>query len=434
MPIEFSCDACGKAYKLKDELAGRKARCGCGAVFTVPDAAPEPEGDIFGLREEEIRPPVHEAPPPVPAVTARMAKWSPADVVVVKRRGAGMRFVVYAVLMLAMIPLAVSTMHRNDFNIEKELEDTVTHHPEIAPKLEAVLEKEDASEEEIFNVLPDHKLDCAWLSRDTWQHWVYAVISSAVFSAIIIAIFPSAVHSIGKMVLVCAFTATVGIFLLLAFQYIAIWTQGTWIRGGGKLMILFYLIKFIGFSYSAALDPESGVLLSALGFTFGVGLCEELVKAAPVLIHYQSKATWPWQTAVVVGFISGIGFGVSEGITYSSDYYNGVLGGEIYLVRFVSCVALHAVWSGAAAVFAYRQQASLQSAEGFFDSLLWWVAIISVPMVLHGFYDTLLKKDHEGWALFTALLSFLWLILLIERTLSDYGHEDEQDDAVMARA
>src|SRR5213593_2305644 len=32
----FSCDSCGKQYPWKSELAGKKARCKCGAILNVP--------------------------------------------------------------------------------------------------------------------------------------------------------------------------------------------------------------------------------------------------------------------------------------------------------------------------------------------------------------------------------------------------------------
>ena len=42
------------------------------------------------------------------------------------------------------------------------------------------------------------------------------------------------------------------------------------------------------------------------------------------------------------------------------------------------------------------------------------VVLVSVPMVLHGLYDTLLKKDYHVLALLTALASFIWLAWQIE--------------------
>jgi RsiW-degrading membrane proteinase PrsW (M82 family) len=130
----------------------------------------------------------------------------------------------------------------------------------------------------------------------------------------------------------------------------------------------------------------------------------------------------------MVGFLSGIGFGVSEGIHYSSNMYNGVTGGDAYVVRFISCVALHAVWSGAAAVFIFRHQGQLQGSENVWAGAITWVAMVAVPMVLHGLYDTLLKKDMSGWALVTAVVSFAWLIYQIEGARRDFP----DDEAVTA--
>jgi len=42
------------------------------------------------------------------------------------------------------------------------------------------------------------------------------------------------------------------------------------------------------------------------------------------------------------------------------------------------------------------------------------VILISIPMVLHGLYDTLLTKNMDGLALAIALFSFGWLVLMIE--------------------
>jgi len=39
MPISFQCPDCDKPFNVDDKLAGKKARCGCGAVIRVPEAA-----------------------------------------------------------------------------------------------------------------------------------------------------------------------------------------------------------------------------------------------------------------------------------------------------------------------------------------------------------------------------------------------------------
>ncbi|TXT22320.1 MAG: hypothetical protein FD138_3522 [Planctomycetota bacterium] len=150
-----------------------------------------------------------------------------------------------------------------------------------------------------------------------------------------------------------------------------------------------------------------------MGFTLGVGLCEEVCKAVPIAIYLNSTRNANWRGACLVGLASGIGFGVSEGITYSSDYYNGISGFSIYLVRFVSCVALHALWSGCVAQLMVRNQDHLgldwESVFGFV------VYYLSIAMVLHGLYDTLLKQEHHLWALGIAAASFGWFVVMVSR-------------------
>src|SRR5258706_10857685 len=98
----------------------------------------------------------------------------------------------------------------------------------------------------------------------------------------------------------------------------------------------------------------------------------------------------------------------------SGRYYNGIGGGDIYLVRFVSCVALHGTWAAAVAILLYKMRAHIAGAEGI-GGMLWTTAIIAMPsIVLHGLYDTLLKKDYTTYALVVAVVSFVYLAALIE--------------------
>jgi hypothetical protein len=41
--------------------------------------------------------------------------------------------------------------------------------------------------------------------------------------------------------------------------------------------------------------------------------------------------------------------------------------------------------------------------------------IVLIPMCLHGLYDTLLKQDHNAWALLVAAASFAWFLYQVER-------------------
>lgn len=42
VPIKFACPSCGKAYNVKDELAGKKAKCKCGNAISIPAVAAAP--------------------------------------------------------------------------------------------------------------------------------------------------------------------------------------------------------------------------------------------------------------------------------------------------------------------------------------------------------------------------------------------------------
>lgn len=326
-------------------------------------------------------------------------------------------------LIVALVPLLLSTLHSrdNESDLKTRLQHTIQSHPEVAKSLQN--ESED-NENALFNALPDHRIEGALLARDSWMHWVFAFASAGVFFGLILLTFPKSAATWKRLLLIGAFTATIGILLLIAVQYIAEWTQGRWVHGRGILVLIFYIAKFIGFSYRAALDPETNFFVSFFGFTFGVGMCEEICKAMPLLWHYRTKGDMGWKAACVWGLVSGIGFGVSEGITYSSDMYNGIMSGEIYWVRFASCVVLHAVWAGAAGIFICRKQELLQKAETVWGVLGNGVILIIVPMILHGLYDTLLKKEYGMWALAVAALSFLWFALQIETARKKFGEED----------
>jgi hypothetical protein len=79
----------------------------------------------------------------------------------------------------------------------------------------------------------------------------------------------------------------------------------------------------------------------------------------------------------------------------------------------------HAIWSGCVGILLYRNQEGLQGADEWYELLLTAALIVAGPMILHGLYATLLKRDMELWALAAALASFLWLAWLIESSRGD---------------
>ena len=82
----FPCEGCGRKYTLKPELAGRRVKCKCGHVMTVPHAPPpEPpelrvEDDLYEMAPEPAKPAAakHRAPlaPVAPKVPLRPIETS----------------------------------------------------------------------------------------------------------------------------------------------------------------------------------------------------------------------------------------------------------------------------------------------------------------------------------------------------------------------
>ncbi|MDQ3441489.1 MAG: hypothetical protein M3478_14190, partial [Planctomycetota bacterium] len=75
---KFACEACGKRYTWKPQLAGKKAKCSCGAMMVVPQAeapdarADEPE-DLYGFAEESLPAATIARPMPMGAPVASAA-------------------------------------------------------------------------------------------------------------------------------------------------------------------------------------------------------------------------------------------------------------------------------------------------------------------------------------------------------------------------
>lgn len=255
----------------------------------------------------------------------------------------------------------------------------------------------------------------AFLPEDTWAHWGLGALSAAAFLAYFCFAYPRGNARVTSLVKVGAFTGTIGILLLFVVQFLAGLATKVRLYGRGILMLIWLALIAIAFSYAAADDPQNGFILSFLGFTVGVGLLEELCKLLPVAWHYRQGGTLGWRGACLWGLVSGAGFAVAEGIIYASRYYNGASTADIYIVRFVSCVAMHAAWAGAAAILTSRRRDYIKGPMSLRDWLRALAPVLAVPMVLHGLYDTFLKMDMSGWALGTGVVSFGFLVWLQER-------------------
>ena len=82
---KFACASCGKEYKWKPELAGKKGKCKCGGVLSIPPEPPdEPEpgvdafDDLYGVTDDAPKQAPSHAPPPTHLPAAAPAVPAPA--------------------------------------------------------------------------------------------------------------------------------------------------------------------------------------------------------------------------------------------------------------------------------------------------------------------------------------------------------------------
>ncbi len=176
-------------------------------------------------------------------------------------------------------------------------------------------------------------------------------------------------------------------------------------------LLVFTLWDILGFTQWPLISSLYGLIDSGnwfarlIGFTLGVGFCEELVKAIPLIIIVK-KAREPLipQTMVFYGLMSGISFGVFEGVQYqtqvniSLDYANAFF---MNVARLTSLPFLHAIWTGIAGYFI-----AFSNLYPKYRISLYLLAI-SIPALIHGLYDTL------GWNIPGLILTLLSVILLM---------------------
>jgi protease PrsW len=167
-------------------------------------------------------------------------------------------------------------------------------------------------------------------------------------------------------------------------------------------------------------------LVRLAAFTLAVGLPEELCKSMTLFALLKKTDPLSPQLMVFYGLMSGLGFGIYEGVDYQMGrnfrYASG--GAEYYLlnlVRLTTLPFLHAMWTGMAGYFIGfgglypRRQGGLM------------LIGIAVPTLLHGLYNTFNQSMIGlGFALLTVLALNLCLArsaefeeALIEKNLSE---------------
>ena len=159
-------------------------------------------------------------------------------------------------------------------------------------------------------------------------------------------------------------------------------------------------IVFVGFNIGQFnpfkdLYNIDNVFIALVSCILGIGIIEEIIKVSPIyLILYFSKNVINPQTAVFYGLMSGIAFGVYEGVNYQlGPNFKIFLENDIsqaYVFSFLANIArltstpfLHAVWCGIASYFI-----AFAFLYPRFRIALYFLSIL-VPATIHGIYDYL---------------------------------------------
>jgi|GEM_PF-1794790 len=181
------------------------------------------------------------------------------------------------------------------------------------------------------------------------------------------------------------------------------------------------LVNSVVPSWFVGLAGSQNRLISLLGCVFQVGMFEELCKILPVLLYLRwqrkQEAQVHSQTLILLGVFSGLGFAPVENVGYANQsvllstalgvFYGvpglaeGVAGALAnVMLRSLSLVFCHAVWSGIFAYFVSMSIGKTQSTKYLF------LVGLAAAAFLHGMYDWFCQLDMTLAAL-TAGLSFM---------------------------
>lgn len=146
------------------------------------------------------------------------------------------------------------------------------------------------------------------------------------------------------------FTMVLGITGLLLLYWII---EAVRIPASGhyRVLIAHKIQSFISWSLYAAHDSSAGLLKQLLGMSVGVGILEELTKSVPVIYLILSRGSkYKDSNLMVVGFYSGLGFGIGEAL-YSYSPWTGNVEISSLLLRWFHLIPSHAVWASIDAAF-----------------------------------------------------------------------------------
>lgn len=153
--------------------------------------------------------------------------------------------------------------------------------------------------------------------------------------------------------------------------------------------IVGFLTSYVAFLCEVALH-SSGAPSSFFGFLWLVALPEETVKLCALIGLARKSAGYP---LMMLACFIGCGFAASENVVYLQRF-----GADVIAVRFLTATAFH--------VFNALIMARLFASTTIRDEHLRIVFALSIPVVLHASYDTLITASGYDGGRYVFVLCF----------------------------
>jgi RsiW-degrading membrane proteinase PrsW (M82 family) len=218
-------------------------------------------------------------------------------------------------------------------------------------------------------------------------YWLIALYFSVLWAFFYFYVFRTPQVEAVQAVLSFTFTAVVAVAGLLQLHKLSIWPDvDVWTESASWAARLFGCIVFIG-------------------------IPEELCKATILfwLVRRPDRLLTP-QTAVFYGMISGLGFGIYEGVLYQRHVNSRLDPSWAYfmnIARLTSLPFFHSIWTGIAGYFIGFSALYPKKRYGL------WILAVGLPALAHGVYDTF----GWGWVgLGTVFLSVLMLTIYLKNS------------------
>lgn len=178
-------------------------------------------------------------------------------------------------------------------------------------------------------------------------------------------------------------------------------------------LLLYLAYYFTPIRWLAPWVQSDQLWMRWIGFIGSAGLAEEFCKAVILIIMFRRQDKLSPHTLLFYGLMSGLGFGIYEGVRYQFKLNWGFTQTPegyylLNVLRLTSLPFLHSVWSGIAGHFI-----GLAFTYPAHSRRLWLVAI-GVPAFLHGTYDTFTRTP---FSLVVAVFSVLAVNRYLSQTL-----------------